>query len=221
MKTQTKILLLAISAVILVTATVLGTIAYLTDRDEVVNTFTVGDVQIDLTEADVTPQGVPVQGADRVKDNDYHLIPGRTYVKDPTVTVLANSEESYVRMFVTIDNYTAIKAAFGAGFLPQNYVNGTWDNTVWVYEATTEDATADTVTYEFRYYKTVDTLNGADLDLEPLFTEFTLPGTVTGENLRNLANGFDISVVAHAVQAATFADADAAWAAFDNQNSNP
>lgn len=222
MKTRSKIFLLTLGAVLLVTATIIGTIAFLTAQDEVVNTFTVGDVQITLDETAVNEDGTPIANANRVKQNDYHLIPGNTYVKDPTVTVKADSEPSYVRMLVTITNYTEMKAAFGDNFLPQNYVDGTWDPAVWAYEATTQDTANDTITYEFRYHEIV-TAGNNDKELEPLFTKFVLPGTVTAEDLRNLADGFDISVVAHAIQASTFNNAQEAWDAFDlqYQNANP
>lgn len=94
MKTKRKALLLTFCAVLLVVASVLGTIAYLTSQDEVKNTFTVGQVAINLDEAKVNPDGTPVANADRVKANSYKLLPGHTYTKDPTVTVLKGSESS-------------------------------------------------------------------------------------------------------------------------------
>ena len=54
MKTKRKALLLTFCAVLLVVASVLGTIAYLTANDKVTNTFTVGQVAINLDEAKVT-----------------------------------------------------------------------------------------------------------------------------------------------------------------------
>ena len=116
-----KTVLLCISMVILVFASVMGTLAYLSDTDGVVNTFTVGKVVITLDEADVDENGVVV-GNDRVKANEYHLIPGGTYVKDPTLTVKKGSEASYVRMLVTISDFADLKAVFGNDFLPENYV---------------------------------------------------------------------------------------------------
>ena len=50
MKTRSKALLLTLCAVLLVTASVLGTMAFLTSTDEVKNTFTVGSVNIALDE---------------------------------------------------------------------------------------------------------------------------------------------------------------------------
>ena len=110
MKTKSKALLLTLCAVLLVAASVLGTMAYLTSSAEVENTFTIGKVEIKLDEAKVTADGIPVEGAARVTANSYKLMPGTTYTKDPTVTVKAGSEESYVRMKVTFNNATEIIA---------------------------------------------------------------------------------------------------------------
>ncbi len=221
-KTKSKVLLLALSAVVLVAASVMGTIAYLTSQDEVVNVFSVGNVAIELDEAKVNPDGTLVTGADRVDGNKYHLIPGRKYIKDPRVTVKAGSEESYIRMLVTIDKLSELKAIFGDSFLPQNYVEG-WDKETWVPAALTEDTAANTVTYEFRYYdKTAqkDTVDASaatqDVVLDALFDSFTLPGIVTGEQLATIKD-MKITVIGHAIQKSGFDTADAAWKAFNEQ----
>lgn len=108
MKTRRNALLLSFCAVLLVVASVFGTVAYMTSKDQVKNTFTVGKVAINLDEAKVTEDGKPVEGADRVKENSYKLVPGLTYTKDPMVTVLDGSEASYVRMKVTFNNARTI-----------------------------------------------------------------------------------------------------------------
>ncbi len=208
-----KVFGLYVCAVMLVVASVLGTLAYLTAQDKVTNTFTVGKVDITLDETKVTPDGVPVNGAARVKENNYHLIPGMTYVKDPTMTVLEGSEESYVRLLVTVNRYTELTAIFGDPFLPQNFVTG-WDQDVWV-STKVIDVDANTATYEFRYYQTVDA-SDADVSLDALFDTIVLPGNVTGEQLKTISD-MEINVVGHAIQKAGFADADAAWNAFDEQ----
>lgn len=226
-KTTKKVLALGSGAVLLVSASVMGTMAFLTFKTDVVtNTFTVGKVKIDLDEAKVNEYGTIVEGKDRVKANEYKLIPGHTYVKDPTVTVDANSEKSYVRMIVTVNNYTKVKEVFGDSFLPQNYVTG-WDNAIWKStENVKVDENDDTATYEFRYKEVVDVETTTDQDanisgiqLEPLFKEIVIPGNVTGEGLATLVGEdgkFNIEVVAHAIQADGFNDADAAWAAWTN-----
>lgn len=102
---KSKAILMALCAVLLVAASVMGTLAYLTSTDTVTNTFTVGKVEITLDEADVNADGTPVQGADRVDANEYHLLPGHTYAKDPIVHVDADSEDCY--LFVKVVNEIA------------------------------------------------------------------------------------------------------------------
>ena len=78
-----KALLVVACALLLVAASVFGTMAYLTSTDTVTNTFTVGKVAIKLDEAKVNPDGSLVENADRVKANSYKLLPGHIYNKDP------------------------------------------------------------------------------------------------------------------------------------------
>lgn len=102
MKSKKKVFMTVLCAAALVVASVLGTMAFLTSKDKVNNTFTVGNVVITLDEAKVTDAGNPVEGADRVKANIYKLIPGHEYTKDPTVHVTANSEDSWV--FIKVED---------------------------------------------------------------------------------------------------------------------
>ena len=242
MKTKSKALLLTLCAVLLVAASVLGTMAYLTSSAEVKNTFTVGKVEIKLDEAKVTADGIPVEGAARVTANSYKLMPGTTYTKDPTVTVLKGSEDSYVRMKVTFNNakeiialctdpkfaddgptgvenafplirmvkFVEANAAKWDGIIPDNMVETgemLADAKYFAY-----DKTADTLTYIFYYRETV-TATTADVVLPVLFNSITVPEWVTGEQLAKL-NNFKITVIAEAIQAGSFADADDAWSHF-------
>ena len=239
MKTKSKALLLTLCAVLLIAASVLGTMAYLTSTDTVTNTFTVGKVEIKLDETDVTSPAGP-----RVQANSYKLMPGTTYTKDPTVTVKAGSEESYVRMKVTFNNakeiialctdpefadeITGVENAFPlirmVNFVKANAAK--WDGIIPDNMVDTEDMladakyfaydeTADTLTYIFYYRETV-TAPTADVVLPVLFDSIKVPEWVTGAQLAKL-NNFKITVVAEAIQAGSFANAGAAWAAFAEQ----
>lgn len=245
MKTKSKALLLTLCAVLLVAASVMGTMAYLTSTDTVENTFTVGNVKITLDEAKVNTDGTLAAPAERVKANEYKLLPGHTYTKDPTVTVKAVSESSYVRMKVTFNNAadiiamctdpefaedgpTGVEKAFPLirmvkfveanaakwnGIIPDNMVDTEdmlADTKYFAY-----DKTADTLTYYFYYTETVAAPT-ADVVLPVLFDRITVPGFVTGDQLAEL-NNFKITAVAEAIQADGFANADAAWAAYDAQ----
>ena len=215
MKSYAKVLVVVLCAILLVVGSVMGTLAYLTDRQAVVNTFTVGNVEIKVDETPVTPDGEPIPGEDRVEENEYHLIPGQSYTKDPTMTVLKGSEESYVRMMVTINCISELRAIFGEDFLPHEFIEGK-DSNIWVYESTVENGD-NTVTYEFRYHTTVDAFEATeDVVLEPLFTKINVPGEITGEQLATIAD-LEIRVEGHAIQTLSFDTADAAWAAFDTQ----
>ncbi len=217
---STRSVVLTLAAIVLIAATVAGTVAYLTASSEKVeNTFTVGNVEITLDEAKVDDDGKAVSPEQRVEANRYHLIPGKTYDKDPTVTVKADSEDCYVRVIVTIPQYAALQTVTGNTFLPENYVEG-WDPAVWpcVYA----DGNGK---YEFRYYQKV---TKADTDTElPLFTTFKVPGELTGEDLATIfgsaTDAQTLCVIeAHAIQAEGFASADEAWTAFEIQKgTNP
>lgn len=245
MKTKSKALLLTLCAVLLVAASVLGTMAYLTSKDEVVNTFTVGKVKITLDEAKVSTDGSLVEGADRVKANEYHLLPGHTYTKDPTVTVLEDSEESYVRLKVTFNNatqlialctdpefaevdLTGVENAFPlirmVNFVEANALK--WDGIIPDNMFDTEDmladskyfaydAKSDTLTYYF-YYKETVAAPTADVVLPTLFDSITVPDWATGDQLAELKD-FQITVVAEAIQADGFKTEADAWKAFDAQ----
>ena len=82
-----KALFIMLSAALIVCATVAGTLAWLTDKTEpVVNTFTVGDINITLTESE---------------NLDLKMVPGKDISKDPKVTVKAGSEACW--LFVKVD----------------------------------------------------------------------------------------------------------------------
>lgn len=78
---------LSIVAVVLVLCCAIGgTLAWLTDKTaSVKNTFTVGDINIELTET----------------TTNYKMVPGNTISKDPKVTVKANSEACW--LFVKVE----------------------------------------------------------------------------------------------------------------------
>lgn len=211
MKTAKKAMLMTLCAIILVVATVFGTMAYLTSTDEVVNTFTVGNVAIKLDEAPVDGNGKATTG-DRVKANSYKLLPGHVYDKDPTVTLLAGSETSYVKMTVTFSKATELDAIFAPSGADLTSIFNGYDSANWIAKGNTKDADANTRTYEFWYKEAVGAPE-ADVALDALFDSITVPGSITKEQLDTI-KGMTITVNAYAIQADGFADADAAWTAF-------
>lgn len=213
MKTRSKALLLTLCAVLLVAATIFGTMAYLTSTDTVTNTFTVGKVNIKLDEAKANSDGTLVEGAERVKANSYKLLPGHTYNKDPMVTVLGGSESSYVKMTVTFSKANELDAIFAPDGANLTSIFNGYDAANWIAKGNTKDETANTRTYEFWYKEAVGAPDG-DVALDALFDSITVPGEITNEQLATI-EGMTITVNAYAIQADGFADAAAAWAAFN------
>ena len=192
MKKKTKALMLVLCAVLLVTASVLGTMAYLTSTDKVVNTFTVGKVAITLDEAKVNADGTAVTPAERVKENAYHLLPGHVYTKDPTVHVQANSEDSFI--FVKVENGIARYEA-GTTIAAQIAANG-W---------TRLEGVANV------YYKAYT--KSAEITDLPVFGSFTIADNANGADGWNDIAEAKVNVTAYAVQKSGFNTAFDAWQA--------
>lgn len=211
MNNKVKALLMACCAVLLVFASVLGTLAYLTDTKTVTNTFTVGNVQIKLDEANVDANGKQTSGRTETGMTNVKLIPGRTIDKDPTVTVLSGSEECYVRAIVTLTVSVGSKKAQSNMKALINSAMTTSDaNFTW----TLQNETTDKVVYEVHYNPAVSQ-NGNDQPFV-LFKTIDVPSGWNNADLTAL-QGLKIEIEAHAIQADGFANADAAWAAFNAQ----
>lgn len=230
MKKAKKILALLLCAVLLVGVSIAGTVAYLTSQDEVVNNFTVGQVKISLDEAKVDDNGDTVTGdnAGRVQTNNYRLLPGHEYDKDPTVHVTKGSEGCYVRMFVTITHDTAWnticnnhKDENGANKFGAEQMFTGLSKEWTLHEIHKNKAGDNTRTYEFWYNtKVTDVPKDKDKDLTALFTGIKMPDELTNKDLALLADnpetkdkdeGFKIYIVAQAIQADGFTDAAAAF----------
>ena len=81
-----KIAISIVAVALVLCCAIGGTLAWLTDKTgPVVNTFTVGDINIDLAET----------------TSDYKMVPGNTIAKDPKVTVEAGSEACWLFVKVT------------------------------------------------------------------------------------------------------------------------
>lgn len=88
--TKKKIVSLCLAAVLVVMAVAGATVAYFTDTDAKDNTFTVGNVDITLTEPNWEGSG---------KEDAPEVYPGEPLAKDPTVTNVGNNP-CFVRISV-------------------------------------------------------------------------------------------------------------------------
>lgn len=181
-KTKTKALLMSLCAVLLVAASVLGTMAYLTDSKDVKNTFTVGNVTITMDETDVDDS---TPNKERDQANSYKLLPGHTYTKDPIIHVDANSEDCY--LFVKVDNQIAAIEADGNITVAAQMAAKGWKavegkDGIYVYVGTTAAPVA------------VKANNNVTV-----FEQLVIAGTVNGDTLKAYENK-TITVTAYAVQ---------------------
>ena len=149
MKANKKLLVVLgsiVAVMAIVAGSVLGTVAYMTSASKVSNVFTVGNVKITLDEGKVNADGQLVDGGvTRTDNNSYKLIPGKSYDKDPRITVQADTEYCYL-FLVTRNQITSIEASAeeaiaGKPTMAQQMVANGWgiykDTTagtrVWIY----------------------------------------------------------------------------------------
>ena len=158
-----KAVVVLMALVLLIGCGVGGTLAWLMDKtDAVTNTFTVGDIEITLDEAKVNQDGQflnkndnvvdDLTSAERVTSNTYQAIPGKTYSKDPTLTVQKGNEKCY--LFVEFTETNSPDTYYTYDFALDNTDSG-WSNgdgtsipaNVWyiIVEETAADAESDTV----------------------------------------------------------------------------
>ena len=195
---KSKVLLLMLCTAALSMAAAFGTLAYLMDTEAVTNTFTVGQVQITLDEADVDGSKTNVTTEGRDKANAYKLMPGHKYDKDPKITVADGSEDCY--LFVTVvDEIAAIEDADTVA--TQMAAKG------WA----AVPGYANTYIYTQNGKKAAVSAKGE----VTVFETFAIKGDVDNNTLATYANK-TITVTAYAVQAAGFEGEDqtpeAIWA---------
>lgn len=130
MKKKTFALLMAL--VLVFGVAVGGTVAWLTAKTgPVVNTFTVGDINIGLTET----------------TKDYKIVPGTDIAKDPKVTVKANSEACWLFVKVEEANWPAAVETDGTTRKVNYEIAGGWtalSGVSGVYYREVDAVTADT-----------------------------------------------------------------------------
>lgn len=195
-----KAMMIVMALALVLCSVIGGTVAWLVDAtDDVVNTFTYGDINIDLEEDDTG------DGDQDDTTNEYQMIPGRDIAKNPTITVFKGSEKNY--LFVKL-----VESANFDDFLTYEMVQG-W----------TALPGVDGV-----YYQVVEQDDNADQTFGVLEGDkVTVKDTVTKEMLNALnADPSNVTyptltVTAYAVQFENMADATAAWAAAQNPGNAP
>ena len=222
-----KILAIVLCVAMLAIAIVGGTLAYFTDEHEQTNTFTMGKVDIELSEPNYDP----------TENGKLRVYPGQSYTKDPTITVASDSEDCYLVATVTIskranlhalyaNDTTGVKQPWGlslagkgklvSGGLADYSATGAVDNGVSgtmlskdgadvAFLTYSEDVAADTITYTF-YFKQIHSANA----VEVLFKKVNIPTIIDNGDIDG---DLKITVKAYAIQEKGFNDVYEAFAA--------
>lgn len=193
-----KIFIAMLALTLIIGCAVGGTFAWLTqETDPVVNTFTYGDINIELTETNPAP------------DTAAKIIPGVNIGKDPKVTVKANSEACWLFVEVKEEGtFVKNKVTYSAA---EGWTTGDGTNIpANVYYRSVDAVTADTDFYVLA--GDTDHPNGVITVSEELTK--TEVDTITNENQPKL------TFTAYAVQKDGIADAATAWSKV-NTTTNP
>lgn len=201
--------------VLVAVASVLGTLAYLTDTKKVDNTFTMGDVHIKLDETNVNdPEG------DRVTKNDYAVYPGAVVTKDPIVhNVGANG--AYIRATVNVSNWMNLVAAYYPDF-KERFPNEGYKEALnllvgelgegWSVVGVEAGDVFTIGQFDAKFILKYDGVLASGEDTTAMFQTVTIPA---GIDNANAASFNSVKVVAQAMQADGFDKWEDAFAAFD------
>ncbi len=208
MKTRSKALLLILCAMLLLIASALGTVAYLTVQDTVTNTFSVGKVDATLIEGSAGKRSMRARSTGApVDENDHILMPGHTYTKDHTIHVDAVSEDSYI--FVKVENgiasYEAASSAEEDGYrtIADQITDNGW---------TALESAADVYYREYTKSST-----GSDF---AVFNTFKIADNANDAESWGSCDA-QVAVTAYAVQKDGFDTASAAWMATFGKTVDP
>lgn len=254
--TKKRFVAILLCVTLVALAAIGATFAYLTSTDSVTNTFTVGNVKIDLIESSLHRENAGVANgatsdselwsdveklgtgntskykagdtfytdaqieanAAEYKCENVKLLPGESYHKMPYVKN-TGSEDAYIRIRVMIpaDLDTAIlnSSMYTSTALNNKEFTMAYDNS-----GTVE---RNSVKYNVYTFTRIDPLAAGAMTYWNVWGTIHMDPDTTGEELAGFfgegkpyANGvFPVLVEADGIQSDGFADAAAAWAAFD------
>jgi len=217
------------AVVLLLVFVVGGAIAYFTDTDTKTNTFTIGNVDITLTEPAWTELNSTTDANNNnIPDAAEDMMPGETVAKDPTINNVSTKNPAYVFMKVEIP---CSKTVTTTGDTPTT-LNPTElftynTNTAWTELSSAAVACTDsgTATHVY-YYGTSGSLTplakAADASTPTstpaLFAQVTLLGTLIPDQIPATPEDKSVIVTAYGIQTEGLASTTPAdvWGYFNN-----
>lgn len=272
-----KVLILCLVVAMAATAIIGGTLAYLTATDKEVNTFTVGDVKIDLIESKYHREGNDNSGDPDIPDptqkalgmtyvtdghlaftdeeiqedaktykEDYlakksSLLPSFAAAKCPYV-INTGKNAAFIRIrvlvpssanndFVLVDNGGVITNQWcSTSMISGEFIDGKgggWNNAPYIDRSA---ITIDGVVYDQYTFVRNEALEPGKMTEWNVWNFIGIKNTADSDDIQKAIDAgaitvkddgtitFNVLVQADAIQAAGFADATAAFAAFDAQN---
>ena len=192
-KLKKQLLRTMIACGLVISVAVGSTVAYLTDAETATNTFTVGNVQIDLEEP-----GYPGNDSDEVKN----IIPNQEIVKDPQIENTGNNDAlAFLRVEVPQEMFTDGDDGTGEQKKQDLFrlkgVSDQWE-LLRTETVTREDGKAKT-SYVYGYKKTL----GKGATTDKLFQKVQMKNAVESDLSGNVE---DIVVTACAIQSTEVSD---------------
>ena len=174
-----KIAALIAAIVLFIGCTAGGTVAWLVSKpDPITNVFTVGDINAELTET----------------KKEFKIVPGVNIAKDPVATVEANSEDCYLFVKLTEENWPTFTEAGSSTRKVKYEIADGWTKL--------EDGV---------YYRVV-TKSDADQPFHVLMGDkVTVSNTLTKENADAITGTPKLTVAVYAVQKEGMGSAADAW----------
>ena len=184
-----KSLVVTMASVAAIAAIGVGsTFAYFTSQDEATNAFTLGDIEIELTEDNWD------------EDNGVNILPMQTIAKDPAVTN-TGLNDAYIFLKVTVPQAEVQLEGQEAAEVQDLFtLNNISDNWTLVSE--------ENGVYVYAYNETV----APEASTDALFDSVTLANLVEAD-YAEVIESLDINVEAYGVQTVSFESAADAWEA--------
>lgn len=182
-----KIAALIAAIVLVIGCTAGGTVAWLVSKPKpIVNVFTVGNINATLTETAKTEK------------KEFKIVPGVDITKDPVATVKANSEDCYLFVQLTEENWPAFTEAGSSTRKVKYEIANGWtklksENGVYVY---------------YREVTKKDTDQPFDVLKD---NKVTVSNTLTKENVDAITGTPELTVAVYAVQKENMGSATEAW----------
>lgn len=211
--TKKRFVAILLCVTLVALAAIGATFAYLTDSKTVNNTFTMGNVAINLDETNVNdPTG------DRVTSNEYNVYPGAVVKKDPIVHNTGKNA-AYIRATINVENWMNNCAAyypeFGIAYPSAGYeqsllllVDALGEG--WSIVGVETGKPFELGNFSAKFILKYDGTLASGADTTAMFNNVKVPA--------GIKNGNDfgaITVVAQAIQADGFDTWEAAFAAYD------